>query len=148
MSDIKKQVQEHYGNRIRVRACGVLIENDKIMMLKHEGIGELNYYWSVPGGEPLLNENLAQAVEREMEEEVNLKVKTQDLLHVNEYINDSLHAIELYFRVIRERGSEKLGIDPESPNFRVLTDLKWFLKTDLLAMNPKTRPDFLEKIWH
>jgi 8-oxo-dGTP diphosphatase len=148
LTDIKKQVHEHYGNRIRVRACGVLIQNGKILMLKHEGIGKQNFYWSVPGGEPVFEENLSKAVEREYEEEVQLAVKAGELLYINEYIEKPLHAIELYFKVAYLKGKAKLGHDPESAAFKVLSDMNWFTKAEVLEMSPETRPHFLEHIWY
>lgn len=147
MLSTRQQVQQHYGERIRVRACGVLIKNDKVLMLKHDGIGVQNYYWSVPGGEPLASESLVEAVRREMMEEVNLVVKVGSLLHINEFIEKPLHAIELYFKVTTKDYEAKLGKDPETPEINILSEMKWFSKKELNAMSSEIRPHFLAKIW-
>ena len=31
---------DHYGNRVRVRACGVLWNEGKVLMIKHLGLGK------------------------------------------------------------------------------------------------------------
>lgn len=142
------EVNKHYGDKIRVRACGVLIENDQILLLKHDGIGELGYFWSVPGGEPLKGETISNAVAREFLEEVNLEVEIEAYLHQNEYISPPLHAIELYFKVKRKKGIEQLGNDPETPDFKVISELKWFTKSEMLNLNKNCRPNFIDKLWN
>ena len=42
--------QQLYGNRIRVRVCGVCIENGQILLVCHRPILGKNDYWCPPGG--------------------------------------------------------------------------------------------------
>ena len=44
-------VTRNFGGRIRLRACGILVDQDRILLAKHKGIGELDLLWSPPGGE-------------------------------------------------------------------------------------------------
>ncbi|MFT4734489.1 MAG: 8-oxo-dGTP diphosphatase [Algoriphagus sp.] len=140
-SVIRKQVHKTYGNRIRIRVCGCLLHDSKLLMLKHDGIGEKGYFWNVPGGEPEGQESLVEALKREFLEETGLKVAVGELLCLNEYIESPLHAVEYYFEVRKEGGHEALGHDPE--NVTVLSKLDWFTKEEFSNLDNKTKPIFL-----
>ena len=43
-------IANKFGNRLRIRACGLLIKEKKILLIKHEGLGKLNALWAPPGG--------------------------------------------------------------------------------------------------
>ena len=110
---MNSEILEHYGGRIRVRVCGVLIENEHILLAKHEGIGDKDILWIPPGGGLEVGETIVECLTREFEEETNLVVEVGDFLCANEFINGSLHALELFFIVKRKSGMLKMGIDPE-----------------------------------
>lgn len=138
--NLKEQIHKTYGNRIRIRACGCLIQNGKLLMLKHEGIGKKGYFWNVPGGEPNGLESLIQCVEREFIEETGLFVKVGNLISVNEFIEKPLHAVEYYFETKFVSGAAKLGHDPEE--VPILVELKWFDKSEFLKLDKETKPNF------
>ena len=138
---LKKQIQQNYGNKIRVRVCGVLMKDKKVLLLKHNGIGDLGFFWNTPGGEPEKNENITTALIREFKEETNLDVTVGKFLCINEFIAPPLHAIEYYFKVNSESGRAVLGHDPE--NVEVLSELKWFTKGEFEAINDTAKPLFL-----
>jgi 8-oxo-dGTP diphosphatase len=140
---LKNEIHQYYGNKIRVRVCGVLIIDAKLLMLKHDGIGELNFFWNTPGGEPEKGENLHNTLIREFKEETNLDVTLGKLLTINEFIAPPLHAIEYYFEVRSENNSAVLGNDPENVN--VLSELKWFTKMEFVELNSLCKPTFLLK---
>ncbi|AWV97400.1 NUDIX domain-containing protein [Arcticibacterium luteifluviistationis] len=142
-SNIKEQVHQHYGNRIRVRTCGVLIQDQKILMLKHDGIGKKDYFWNVPGGGLEKGENLVKGLEREFLEETGLKIEVKKLLCLNQYIVPPLHAIEYYFLVEKVAGNAKLGHDPEMVS--ILSELNWFNQNDFMDLDPECKPNFLLK---
>ncbi|WP_341224750.1 NUDIX hydrolase [uncultured Arcticibacterium sp.] len=142
-SNIKEQVHQHYGNKIRVRTCGVLIQDGKILMLKHDGIGKKDYFWNVPGGGIELGESLKMALKREFQEETGLEIKVGKLLYLNQYIMSPLHAIEYYFEVEKIAGNAKLGHDPEE--VLVLSQLGWFSRNDFENLDKDCKPKFLLK---
>lgn len=142
-ANIKEQVHQHYGNKIRVRACGILIEDGKILLLKHDGIGKKDYFWNVPGGGMEAGENLKKALKREFQEETGLEIKAGKLLCLNQYIMPPLHAIEYYFEVEKITGNAKLGHDPEE--VLVLSQLKWFNHNDFKKLDHDCKPNFLLK---
>lgn len=97
----------------RVRVCGLLEEKNRLLLLKHVGLGLKEYIWSPPGGGVEFKESAEEALIREFKEEVNLDIKVVQFLFVNEYRDHRFHAIELFFEVSRLSGDMKLGTDPE-----------------------------------
>jgi ADP-ribose pyrophosphatase YjhB (NUDIX family) len=68
----------------RIRAAGILIEDDKILLVRvkdHTGV-----YW-IPPGRGMENEDATtkDALRREFREETNLRVKVGDLICVREF---------------------------------------------------------------
>lgn len=113
--------------RIRLRACGIYIQQNAILLVKHSNLGPSGYFWSPPGGEVEYGETMAAAVEREFAEECNLVVKAVKWLYVTEYIRLPLHAVEHFYQVEYVAGSLKLGLDPGAENRKIqLTDLRWW----------------------
>ena len=53
----RESVNHKFGGKVRVRVGGILIENDQILLLKHEGVGKKEFLWSPPGGGMEFGEN-------------------------------------------------------------------------------------------
>ncbi len=136
-----EEITNLYGNKIRVRACGILLKRNKVLMINHLGLNKENCYWGFPGGGIQANENVLECVKREFIEEVNLKVETKNLCYINEFINGKLHAIEFYFFVKSKNYKVKLGTDPE---LNILSDLKWFSWKEIINLPKNQRPQFLD----
>lgn len=109
----REEVQKLYGNRLRLRVCGLHREEDQLLMVRHRGIGPTDTFWCPPGGGPQFSETAPAALVREFMEETGLEVEIGDMLFVNEFMQPPLHAIELFFTVRATGGSLRLGIDPE-----------------------------------
>ncbi|MGR3809356.1 NUDIX domain-containing protein [Jiulongibacter sp. NS-SX5] len=140
--NLAQQIEEKYGNRIRVRVCGCLVHKGKILLLKHEAIGPEGYFWNVPGGQPETGESIEEALKREFKEETNLNVKVGSFLIEREFIDDPLHAIELYFEVNTNNTNARLGFDPEEVD--VLSELAWFSKSEFDQLPKEAKPYFLK----
>ena len=116
-----------FGKKIRVRVMGLLVQDNKLLLVRHNGIGEEGYLWLPPGGGVDYGESMEHALVREFREEVNLKIKVEDFLHLHEYLHPPLHAIELFFRVSVIDGIPITGKDPELPNDRqIIQELDFF----------------------
>ena len=108
------------NNRPRVRVAGILIENDKILLIEHSKNDRS--YWLLPGGGVDWGETTEEALEREFLEETNLVVKTEEFLFMSETLapDKTKHVINLYFKVKRVSGDLLLGGEG------ILSDLKFF----------------------
>lgn len=114
-----------YEGKVRVRVCGLLVEDCKILLLRHEGLGPEGYMWLPPGGGVEFNESAPEALVKEFLEETDLQIEVQNFLFVNEHKDSKHHAIELFFRVERVGGTVKLGIDPELDT-QILSEIAFF----------------------
>ena len=110
---IRQEVHALYGNRLRLRVCGLYRENDRLLLVRHRGVGPANAFWSPPGGGMQFGETAPDALVREFAEETGLTVDTGDLLFVNEFMHPPLHALELFFAVHVTGGTLRQGVDPE-----------------------------------
>jgi 8-oxo-dGTP diphosphatase len=131
-ANARESVIHKFGGKVRVRVGGILIEEDKILLLKHEGVGKKEYLWSPPGGGMEFGENAEENLKREFFEETGLTIMVHELLFVNEFLNDKIHAIELFFKVEKTGGILKLGIDPEMGNQQILSELAFFDENKLI----------------
>lgn len=66
----------------QIRLKGVLVENEKILLVKQKVSSERS--WSLPGGRLEHGEPLEQGIIREIYEETGLNVKVEKLLYVCE----------------------------------------------------------------
>ncbi|GAB2592295.1 NUDIX domain-containing protein [Spirosoma areae] len=109
----RQEVQKLYGNRLRLRVCGLYREGDRLLMVKHRGIGPTDTFWCPPGGGAQFSETAPNALIREFIEETGLAVEIGELLFVNEFMQPPLHALELFFAVKVTGGALQQGFDPE-----------------------------------
>ena len=114
--------------RPRVRVAGILIENNKILLIEH--LKKNKKYWLVPGGGVDWGESTAEALIREYKEETNLDITVEKFLFLSETIapDKKKHVINLYFQIKKIKNSiynMKLGDE------RNLTDLKFITKEEI-----------------
>lgn len=135
----QKKILSAFENRVRVRVCGILKREGKILLLKHNKIGSQGHLWSPPGGGVEFSEDMRDALKREFKEETNLIVSVNRYLFVNEYIQGKLHAIEHFFLVEEIGGELQLGRDPEmDSNRQIIVDAHFFSEAELKALEPET----------
>ena len=133
-SDTGRKVGELYGGRVRVRACGLVLRENKLLLALHRGVGPLGYLWVPPGGGGEFGETLAETVARELWEECGIRAEVGALFKLYEYINLPLHAIELFYKIDSFEGNPILGRDPEMDG--VLTELRWMGPAELKGLEP------------
>lgn len=110
---VSDHIVDAFAGRVRSRVCGITIINNSILLINHKGLNEQNEWWAPPGGGVMLGETLSQALIREFKEETGLCIKVNHFQFITEYIQDPLHAIELFFQVDVIEGELKTGVDPE-----------------------------------
>lgn len=118
--------------------CGICMHQEKILLIKHMGIGPLGYLWAPPGGAVEYGQDLKENLKREFLEETMLQVSVDRFLGVQEYISPPLHAVEVFFRVTPTGGKLSLGQDPElNIQDQILSAVKYFSMDEIRSMNPK-----------
>ncbi|MEO9964587.1 MAG: NUDIX domain-containing protein [Reichenbachiella sp.] len=120
-----EEIKSIFGNRVRVRVMGLMVQEQKLLLLNHTGLNDENELWLPPGGGIAFGESAVEALIREFEEEINISIKVCDFLRVGEFIRGGLHAVELFFAVKQIGGKLQLGIDPEMGNKSILKEARW-----------------------
>lgn len=132
--------EDRYRNKVRVRVNGILVQSSSILLVRIKSPVTDNYIWMPPGGGLEFGETLYECLIREFREETGLHVKIDEFLFVDELIEESFHAVELYYKVTQTGGKEKLGKDPElDPASQIIDDIQWMPISSLpnLAVAPK-----------
>ena len=133
MEDKQAKIAEAFGNRLRVRVCGICIKEDKLLMIRHKSLGD-GYLWAPPGGGLDYGESLHQALKREFLEETGLEVAVGQFLFVHEYLQKPLHGIELFFEVLPVGGTLARGQDPEmAAKDQIIDKLKYLSFAEIKA---------------
>lgn len=131
------EIKRIYGDRLRVRICGICFENNKLLLLNHRGIGEKGSLWAPPGGGLEFGESIENGLIREFKEETGLDITVKNFLFVNELLIHPLHAIELFFMVEPIGGKLNIGTDPEmSPTKQIIAELKYWSIEDINKEDP------------
>ncbi len=132
------QITQLYGNKLRVRVCGICLDDgNRILMVKHTGLGREGELWTPPGGGMEWGQSAPDNLEREFREETGLIVSAGEFLFIHEHLTGPLHAVELFFRVRQTGGSLKTGHDPEMhPDHQIIADVRFFHFDELKQLAP------------
>jgi 8-oxo-dGTP diphosphatase len=126
MNEAQEIAGKTYSDKIRIRACGICIENAQVLMVCHQGIINEKDVWLPPGGGVEAGETIEAALEREFLEETGFLVEVGSFWFKNEFIHIPIHAIELYFRVRIKSGKLIKGTDPElGKDTQLIKDVRW-----------------------
>ncbi|MDR6562798.1 MULTISPECIES: NUDIX hydrolase [unclassified Arcicella] len=129
---VHEQVMAQYGEQLRVRVCGICVQDDKILMINHKGVVENAAFWCPPGGGLQYGENVIEGIQREFLEETFTEVSIEHFMFVSEFIETPLHAIELFFKVNLEKGKVEKGFDPELKE-QIIQEVKWLSFEEIKA---------------
>lgn len=131
-------IKQTYGNKIRVRACGIVFQDDKMLLVEHSGLNEESSFWCPPGGGVEFGETAEEALIREFQEETGLDIEVKKLIFVNEFIQFPFHAVELFFEVFIQSGKLMIGTDPE---LNIIKNVKWLSLKEISAIPEKQKHD-------
>lgn len=135
-----------YGNQLRVRVCGICVQDEKMLLINHTGLNESNEFWSPPGGGLGFGEKIEQCLKREFLEETNTVISVGKFLKVREFLKPPLHAIELYYEVKIESGILKKGFDPEM-ELQIIKDIQWLNFDEVLGKGEGKFSGVLEELF-
>ena len=140
---VTEKIKEIYGNKIRVRVCGILKNENKILLLNHIGINSENIFWNFPGGGVENKESIEECLKREFLEETGLEISIERLFEIREFIKSPFHAIEFYFFVNSVSKDVILGSDPEH---NILSEFRWFTKEEILLLPQNQKSSIFSNI--
>ena len=123
------EIAEIYGNKVRLRVCGLCWQGESLLMIKHK-MGNRGF-WAPPGGGVEYTERLEDALKREFLEETGLQIVVEKFLFGCEFIKNPLHAVELFFDVRAVTGILKSGYDPE---LQLIESAQFLSPVDLLTI--------------
>lgn len=123
-------VQALYGNKIRVRVCGLCWQGDHLLMVNHRDVAE-GAFWAPPGGGLEFGESSQERLEQEFLEETGFQISVGSFQFVCELVRKPLHAIELFFQVSITGGMLLKGQDPEMP---IIDDVRFLSEAQLAAI--------------
>ena len=131
-TDLQKKIVTQFGNKLRVRVCGLCIEDDKILLINHHSLNKSGDFWGPPGGGMDFGFSAEENLAREFREETGLIVEIEQFLFVHEYLKPPLHAIELIFLVKKIGGKLSIGFDPEMDSqSQIIHDLQYLSMTEI-----------------
>ncbi|HPS57192.1 MAG TPA: NUDIX hydrolase [Spirochaetota bacterium] len=110
------------GKNVRIRVCGILIDQDKLLLIAHRKNNEI--YWLLPGGGVDYGESLKEALCREFHEELNVSIDVDEISMVSDSIDPegNRHVVNLCFACRYESGEFRLGDDERLYDFRFFTE--------------------------
>ncbi len=101
----------HIRKEIRIRVAGILLKDDKLLMVSHKKNGDI--YWLLPGGGVDYGESLTESLRREFKEELNIDVKIGDILLIADSIEPKgdRHIVNICFQCRYISGEYRIGED-------------------------------------
>ena len=106
------EIAQIYGNRVRLRVCGLCWQGDSLLLIMHK-MGS-NDFWAPPGGGVEYGEPIEDALKREFLEETGLTVAIEKFHFGCEFIKAPLHAVELFFQVKKVAGEREQFSQPHT----------------------------------
>ncbi len=128
---MNQEIINQYGNQLRIRVCGICLQEGKILLINHSGMNESGEFWSPPGGGLQFGETIEACLKREFLEETNTVISVGKFLKINEFVKTPLHAIELFYEVKIVSGEIEIGFDPEMEE-QIIKDVKWLSFVEVL----------------
>jgi 8-oxo-dGTP diphosphatase len=136
MSNIQERILAEFGNKLRVRVCGICIKEQSVLLVKHHALNKSGDFWAPPGGGMEFGTSAEKNLKREFLEETGLQIEIERFLFVHEYLKPPLHAIELIYKVRAVGGKLIRGFDPEmKKNEQIINDVQYISMHQLQNMD-------------
>ena len=144
---MKSVIENTFGNRIRIRVCGILIKDDKILLANHSGLNSANVFWIPPGGGIKFGEHIKEALVREFQEEAGIEIEPESLAGIYEYVEPPLHAVEFFYSVTAKTSvSPVKGNDPELKEKQIIDAVKFVTFKELAVIPNENKHRILHNI--
>jgi len=143
---MKDDIKNKYGGKTRVRVCGICVKKNAILLVNHGGLtsGE---FWAPPGGGVGYLEDAKTALKRELKEEAKVDIEIKQLLFVNEYESEPLHAIELFFEIELLSEAVEKGVDPEhDTDNQIIKEVRFVTFDELAVIDDDDKHNILHNV--
>ncbi|WP_192820734.1 NUDIX hydrolase [Rufibacter sp. LB8] len=138
---------ENYSYKTRTRVCGLLVQDNKLLLARHKAAFGEGVFWMPPGGGLEYGEKVKDCLRREFLEETGLHVEPVRFLYLNEFLKPPLHALELFFEVRLISGQLALGTDPEhNAESQLLEEVKFLTTKELYQIKPQETHPILHNL--
>ena len=112
--------------RFNYRVVGIALNGDRVLLHR----AEMDDFWSLPGGRVELLEPGAEALKREMREELGVEIQIERLVWVVEnffeFDNKSYHELAFYFLMTLPQGFCKRGETFPANDGQIKLIFKWY----------------------
>ena len=128
-----------------IAAVGAIIKNHSHILLIRRKYEPSKGKWSIPGGLVELGETIREAIKREVEEEVDLKIEIEGILDVVDNIKYDERDKVKYHYIITDFIAKSLT--KEVKGSAEVIEVRWFKPTDLENLDlTNTTKTLLKKI--
>lgn len=135
---VRPAIEAAYGHRIRVRVGALLFDPvdapASLLLVEHAPIHGDEVFWTPAGGGVQFGEGLAEALRREVLEEVGLGVRVGALRYVLDFVRPPLHAVSFYFEAQVVEGHLAIGRDPELGAEQLIRSARFVAFEELAAL--------------
>lgn len=136
---MESEIREKYGNRVRMRVCGLCWDDDRLLLVNHKFLTQGDF-WAPPGGGIEFGQSAQDALIREFQEEAGITVEPGKLMFVCEFVKRPLHALELFFEVVQKDGKVLTGTDPESSSdMQIIKEVRYVDFSAIMTIPPDER---------
>ena len=123
--------------RHRIRAAGILVDQDRILMVNENDGGRS--YWVPPGGGfEAADGNTRNTVKREVWEETGLSVTVGELLFVREFCETArgIYHVEQFYMVDQWQGEVSLkNLEALTGEVRSISQARWLTRQELAEVD-------------
>ena len=110
------RVTEKEKVRFKYRTAGIALKDNYVLI--HKSVE--NTYWSLPGGHVEMMETTSSALEREIEEEINVRVKVERLVWTTENFyrrrSKLFHEVAFYYLISFPQNQELYEVERDALN--------------------------------
>jgi 8-oxo-dGTP diphosphatase len=152
MDDQQPEEARPLTDRIRVRACGLVMDRSgtHLLIVRLRVPTRDNPIWMPPGGEVEPGESMQAAVQREVEEETGISVSVGSLRSIHEFRQDPFHAVEFYFAARTSFDAQEGVLSTQEIMDDRILESRWISKNNFTnyPLEPSYLNELLQKHWN